>query len=81
MLHTEVVPPAAPEPQAHGNNGGGGGKLNKLVTPTFEMGMGPDKFGFWKEKWTVYKRSDKLTKLEDIRDQLISCCSEELYEQ
>ena len=45
------------------------------------MGMGPDKFGFWKEKWTVYKRSDKLTKLEDIRDQLISCCSEELYEQ
>ena len=27
----------------------------------------------------MYKRSAKLTELEDIRDQLTSCCYEELY--
>ena len=39
-----------------------------------------DKFGFWKEKLALYmyKRSAKLTKIEDIRDQLTICCSEEL---
>ena len=32
----------------------------KCVTPKLEMGRGPDKFSFWKEKWTVYKRFAKL---------------------
>ena len=61
-------------------HGGGGGKPNKLVTPKLEMGIGPDKFGFCYEKWSVYKRSAKLTEIGDIRDQLTSCCSDELYE-
>ena len=52
-LHTEVVHPAAPQPQANCSHGGGGEKPNKLVTSRLEMGKGSDKFDFWKEKWTV----------------------------
>ena len=59
--HIDAVHVATPQPPAHGHHGGWGGKPNKLVTPKLEIGIGPDKLGFWKDNWTMYKRSAKLT--------------------
>ena len=79
-IHTDVVhPPSGRGVDGQGVRQGGGGKPNKIVTPKLEMGIGPDEFSFWKEKWDTYKRSSGITDLGDIRDQLTSCCSDEIY--
>ena len=79
-IHTDVVhPPSGPGVDGQGVRQGGGGKPNKIVTPKFELGIGPDEFSFWKEKWDTYKRSSGITELGAIRDQLTSCCSDEIY--
>ena len=49
----DAVHVSIPQPPAHGHHGGLGGKPNKLVTPKLEIGIGPDKFGFWKDNWTM----------------------------
>ena len=79
-IHTDVVhPPSGRGVDGQGVRQGGGGKPNKIVTPKLEMGIGPDEFSLWKEKWDTYKRSSGITELGAIRDQLTSCCSDEIY--
>ena len=79
-IHDRQVHGAA-EAQVHhrGGRGGAAAKPNKMATPKLEMGTGPDDFALWIEKWQVYKRTTGITELQDIRDQLTICCSEELY--
>ena len=62
-----------------GTQQSGRGKPNKLVTPKLEMGVGPDVFSFWRDKWNTYKHSSGLTDVGAICDQLTSCYSKEIY--
>ena len=54
---------------------------NKLDRPKLEMGIGPDVFLIWQERWSSYKRLTGLVEMKVIKDQLMHCCSEELYRE
>merc|ERR1712106_108513 len=54
-------------------------KVNKIETPRLKAGVGSDEFNFWKERWRNYKRVNRLTEIQDIRDQLVNCCETDLY--
>ena len=45
------------------------------------MGIGPDVFLIWQERWSSYKRLTGLVEMKVIKDQLMHCCSEELYRE
>ena len=45
------------------------------------MGIGPDVFLIWQERWSSYKRSTGLVEMQVIKDKLKHCCSEELYRE
>ena len=55
------------------------GKPNKIETPKLKSGIGPDNFNFWRERYDNYKRVNRLDEVQDIRDQLVTCCETELY--
>ena len=42
------------------------------------MGIGPDVFLIWQERWSSYKRLTGLVEMKVIKDQLMHCCSEML---
>ena len=70
----------------HQQGGGGRGavaaavKPEKLPRPNVKKGVGEDKFLIFKDLWSRYKRSTGLLDEAMIRDQLLACCSEDLYE-
>ena len=45
------------------------------------MGIGPDVFLIWQERWSSYKRLTGLVEMKVIKDQLMHCCSEEMYRE
>ena len=51
---------------------------NKLDRPKLEMGIGPDVFLIWQERWSSYKRLTGMVEMKVIKDQLMHCCSEML---
>ena len=55
------------------------GRPNKIDTPRLKLGSGPDEFSFWREKWQTYKRVARLNDAQDIRDQLVNCCEDDLH--
>ena len=61
------------------SQGSATGRPNRMATPKLEMGTGPDDFALWKDKWKIYKRTSGISSDEDVRCQLVLCCSEELH--
>ena len=49
------------------------GKPNKIEMPKLKSGIRPDEFNFWVERWKNYKCVNRLSDVQDIRDQLVNC--------
>ena len=55
-------------------------KVEKVKRPILKKGISEDKYLHFSRQWQRYKRSSGMKDLEVVRDQLISCCEEELSE-
>ena len=85
-LHTEFN-----HVQSHGGaagqqqQGDGGArvgcKAEKVPRPVLKKGQSEDKFLHFSRQWTRYKRASNLGDDQQIRDQLLACCDEELMEE
>ena len=53
-------------------------KVEKVKRPILKKGISEDKYLHFSRQWQRYKRSSGMKDLEVVRDQLISCCEEEL---
>ena len=62
--------------------GGGGArtKVEKVPRPTLGKGLSEDKFVHFERLWKRYRRASSLTDEQQVRDQLLSCCNDELAE-
>ena len=60
---------------------GGRFKTEKVPRPTFARGISEDKYIHFHRLWLRYKRSTQMDNEEMIRDQLLSCCTDELSEE
>ena len=58
-----------------------GCKGEKVPRPVLKKGQSEDKFLHFTRQWVRYKRASKLVDDQQIRDQLLACCSEELMEE
>ena len=58
-----------------------GCKAEKVPKPVLKKGQSEDKFLHFTRQWMRYKRASKLVDDQQIRDQLLACCSEELMEE
>ena len=61
-------------------DGGVGQKVEKFPRPTLSKGLSQDKFVHFERQWKRYKRSSNLKDAQQIRDQLMACCQDELAE-
>ena len=78
-------------PQSHGSavgqqqQGDGGArvgcKAEKVPRPVLKKGQSEDKFLHFSRQWVRYKRASNLKDEQQIRDQLLACCDEELIEE
>ena len=67
--------------QAQAHVGGGNdnrSKAEKVPRPQLKLGIGQDEYLFFKSRWEAYKRSCHLVEIAMIRDQLVSCCDQDL---
>ena len=55
-------------------------KVEKVKRPVLKKGISEDKYLHFEKQWQRYKRSSGMNDLVIVRDQLISCCEEELSE-
>ena len=53
-------------------------KAEKVRRPTVKMEMGEDDFLFFIDRWDSYKRATGLTDAQQVRDQLLAACSDDL---
>ena len=60
---------------------GGPSKQEKVPRPTLNRNISEDKYIHFHRLWQRYKRSLRMTSEMMIRDQLLSCCSDELSEE
>ena len=60
---------------------GGRSKQEKVPRPTLNRNISEDKYLHFHRLWLRYKRSTQMTSEVVIRDQLLSCCSDELSEE
>ena len=60
--------------------GGVGPKVEKVPRPTLSKGLSEDKFVHFERLWKRYRRSANLKDEQQVRDQLLSCCTDELAE-
>ena len=58
-----------------------GCKAEKVPRPVLKKGQSEDKFLHFTRQWVRYKRASKLVDDQQVRDQLLACCSEELMEE
>ena len=61
-------------------HGGAGPKVEKVPRPTLGKGLSEDKFVHFERLWRRYRRSANLKDGQQVRDQLLSCCNDELAE-
>ena len=54
-------------------------KVEKMPTPTLGKGLSQD-FVHFERLWVRYKMSDGLVDAQQMRDQLLACCNDELAE-
>ena len=59
---------------------GAGPKVEKVPRPTLCKGLSEDKFVHFERLWRRYRRSANLKDGQQVRDQLLSCCNDELAE-
>ena len=59
----------------------GGCKVEKVPRPALKKGQSEDKFLHFSRQWARYKRASNLVNDQQIRDQLLACCDEELMEE
>ena len=68
--------------QQHGTAGAAVGcKAEKVPRPVLKKGQSEDKFLHFTRQWVRYKRASNLGNDQQIRDQLLACCDEELMEE
>ena len=68
--------------QQQGDNGARVGcKAEKVPRPVLKKGQSEDKFLHFSRQWVRYKRASNLGDEQQIRDQLLACCDEELMEE
>ena len=68
----------------HGTGGATVGcKAEKVPRPVLKKGQSEDKFLHFSRQWVKYryKRASKLMDDQQIRDQQLACCSDELMEE
>ena len=58
-----------------------GCKAEKVPRPVLKKGQSEDKFLHFSRQWVRYKRASNLVDAQQIRDQLLACCSEDLIEE
>ena len=56
-------------------------KAEKVTRPVLKKGQSEDKFLHFSRQWARYKRASNLGSDQQIRDQLLACCSEDLMEE
>ena len=64
-----------------GTGGATGCKAEKVPRPVLKKGQSEDKFLHFSRQWTRYKRASNLGTDQQIKDQLLACCSDELIEE
>ena len=64
-----------------GTGGATGCKAEKVPRPVLKKGQSEDKFLHFSRQWVRYKRASNLGSDQQIRDQLLACCDEELMEE
>ena len=66
-------------------NGAGGAtvgcKAKKIPRPVLRKGRSEDKVLHFSRHWVRYKRASNLGNDQQIRDQLLACCDDELMEE
>ena len=67
-----------PQQQQQQGDGGArvGCKAEKVPRPVLKKGQSEDKFLHFSRQWARYKRASNLGSEQQIRDQLLACCSE-----
>ena len=58
-----------------------GCKAEKVPRPVLKKGQSEDKFLHFIRQWARYKRASNLGSDQQIRDQLLACCDEDLMEE
>ena len=80
-VHYNHPQPQVNQPTPRQQDVSGRSKTEKVPRPTLARGISEDKYIHFHRLWLRYKRSTQMDNEEMIRDQLLSCCTDELSEE